>query len=188
MKRVRLIALPLLAVLMGIALLLPLSAGGASSQTAASQASTTCSNTATCPITGTVTNRAGHVYGTFTGTLTITQFAAQNGQLVAQGTLSGTVTNAEGEVLKTITNRSVTMPVQSFTVDPTCTVLTLTLGPLDLNLLGLMIHLNQVVLTITAQTGTLLGNLLCSLVTTPPPTLAQIIALLNEILALLGGL
>ena len=40
----------------------------------------------------------------------------------------------------------------------------LTLGPLDLNLLGLMVHLDQVVLDITAQSGAgnLLGNLLCS--------------------------
>jgi hypothetical protein len=45
-----------------------------------------------------------------------------------------------------------------------CPVLDLTLGPLDLNLLGLMVHLNQVHLTITADsTGGVLGNLLCSL-------------------------
>jgi hypothetical protein len=35
------------------------------------------------------------------------------------------------------------------------------LGPLDLNLLGLMVYLNQVVLDITAQSGP--GNLLCNL-------------------------
>jgi hypothetical protein len=46
----------------------------------------------------------------------------------------------------------------------TCPVLHLTLGPLDLNLLGLTVHLNQVVLNIDAQSGpgNLLGNLLCS--------------------------
>ncbi|HEY6961496.1 MAG TPA: hypothetical protein VI408_06350 [Gaiellaceae bacterium] len=45
-----------------------------------------------------------------------------------------------------------------------CTVLDLTLGPLDLNLLGLMVHLNQVHLLVTADpTGGLLGSLLCSL-------------------------
>jgi hypothetical protein len=43
-------------------------------------------------------------------------------------------------------------------------VLDFTLGSLDLNLLGLMVHLNQVHLTITADsTGGVLGNLLCSL-------------------------
>lgn len=48
-------------------------------------------------------------------------------------------------------------------VDPSCQILTLTLAPLDLNLLGLVVHLNQVFLTITAVSGAgnLLGNLLC---------------------------
>jgi hypothetical protein len=50
-----------------------------------------------------------------------------------------------------------------------CTVLDLTLGPLDLNLLGLMIHLNRVHLRITADpNGGLLGSLLCGLAGGPP--------------------
>ena len=45
-----------------------------------------------------------------------------------------------------------------------CTVLDLTLAPLDLNLLGLMVHLSQVHLLVTADpAGGLLGSLLCSL-------------------------
>ena len=46
----------------------------------------------------------------------------------------------------------------------TCPVLHLVLGPLNLNLLGLTVHLNQVVLDIDAVpgAGNLLGNLLCS--------------------------
>jgi hypothetical protein len=45
-----------------------------------------------------------------------------------------------------------------------CTVLDLTLGPLDLNLLGLRIQLNQIHLLITARRGEgLLGDLLCGL-------------------------
>jgi len=60
-----------------------------------------------------------------------------------------------------------------------CTVLDLPLGPLDLNLLGLMVHLDATELRITADpTGGLLGSLLCggllggSPTTTPatPPT------------------
>jgi hypothetical protein len=51
-----------------------------------------------------------------------------------------------------------------------CTVLDLVLGPLDLNLLGLMIHLDRVRLTITADpTGGILGSLLCSLAGGPGP-------------------
>ena len=52
-----------------------------------------------------------------------------------------------------------------------CPILDLTLGPLDLNLLGLLVHLDKVHLTITADsTGGILGSLLCSLV--PPGTRA----------------
>jgi hypothetical protein len=51
-----------------------------------------------------------------------------------------------------------------------CTVLDLVLGPLDLNLLGLMIHLDRIRLTITADpSGGILGSLLCSLAGGPGP-------------------
>jgi hypothetical protein len=45
-----------------------------------------------------------------------------------------------------------------------CPILHLDLGPLDLNLLGLRVQLNEVVLDITAipGPGNLLGNLLCA--------------------------
>ena len=46
----------------------------------------------------------------------------------------------------------------------TCTILDLVLGPLDLNLLGLMVHLDRLRLTITAvRGGGILGDLLCGL-------------------------
>jgi len=49
----------------------------------------------------------------------------------------------------------------------TCPVLDLILGPLHLNLLGLVVDLNQVHLTVTAtQGGGILGNLFCGLSTT----------------------
>jgi hypothetical protein len=45
-----------------------------------------------------------------------------------------------------------------------CTVLDLPIGPLDLNLLGLMVHLDRTELRITADpNGGLLGSLLCAL-------------------------
>ena len=42
-------------------------------------------------------------------------------------------------------------------------MLNLVLAPLDLNVLGLQVHLNRVVLNVVAQSGAgqLLGNLLC---------------------------
>ena len=48
---------------------------------------------------------------------------------------------------------------------PSCAILSLVLGPLHLDVLGLVIDLNRVVLNIVGQTGAgnLLGNLLCAL-------------------------
>ena len=74
------------------------------------------------------------------------------------------------------------------TANGTCQILHLVLGPLDLNLLGLQVHLNQVVLDITAQSGpgNLLGNLLCSvahLLDNNGNVLNALVAQLNLILA-----
>jgi hypothetical protein len=52
-------------------------------------------------------------------------------------------------------------------VGPTCPILNLVLGPLHLNLLGLVVDLNQVHLTINAEpTGGVLGSLFCGLANT----------------------
>nr|BFE73540.1 hypothetical protein GCM10020092_068410 [Actinoplanes digitatis] len=73
-----------------------------------------------------------------------------------------------------------------------CNILHLVLGPLDLNLLGLVVHLNTVVLDITAYPGpgNLLGNLLCAIVGLLdgglPFPLAQLASLLNQVLAILA--
>ena len=54
--------------------------------------------------------------------------------------------------------------VANATTAGSCDILNLVLGPLHLNVLGLVVDLNQVVLHITAQSGAgnLLGNLLCA--------------------------
>lgn len=74
-----------------------------------------------------------------------------------------------------------------------CDVLNLVLGPLDLNLLGLEVHLKQVVLDIIAVPGALLGDLLCSVSNLLSGgllggLLGQLTDLLNQILGALGGL
>lgn len=177
MKKVRLGALALVAVLLSIALLVPVSAAAASSHASASTTTHSVTNRLTgLPVSGTTS--AG---GTFKGVLNITSFAAQNTSLVAQGTLNGTVRNAAGKVIGTV-HQAVTLPVS---IDPSCTILTLVIGPIHLNLLGLVIDVSQITVTITAQPGTLLGGLLCQLA--GATTLQQIVTLLNQILALLGG-
>jgi hypothetical protein len=127
--------------------------------------------------------------GGFIGTLQISNVALVNGLLTATGTLSGNVLNGTGAVLGSIT-QAVSVPLQ---VSGSCQILTLTLGPLDLNLLGLAVHLNQVVLTITAVpgAGNLLGNLLCAIANllnnpgTLQNLLSNLVSLLNQILAAL---
>ena len=112
------------------------------------------------PITGTFTDLLGGT-GSFAGQLTVDTVQVVNGELTAVGTLSGTLTDSLGNVIGTVTNMPISLPLQA---SGSCQILDLTLGPLDLNLLGLMVHLDQVHLNITAQSGpgNLLGNLLCS--------------------------
>lgn len=137
----------------------------------------------TTPVTGTLANAGG----TFNGTFTITRFATQNGALAAVGTLSGTLTDTLGNVIGTVTNVPVTIPLAAA---GTCQILHLTLGPLDLNLLGLMVHLDRVVLDISAQPGpgNLLGNLLCGIagLLDGGAGANAIARLLNQLLGLLG--
>jgi hypothetical protein len=142
--------------------------------------------TTTSLITGTLPTGGG-----FTGLVDITSFTVQNGALAAAGTLTGTLQDAAGNVIGTVTGVPVTIPVTSLTAS--CPILTLTLGPLHLNLLGLVVDLNQVVLNITAESGpgNLLGNLLCAVAGLLDgggalQTLLQGIAsLLNQLLAAL---
>jgi hypothetical protein len=87
------------------------------------------------------------------GTVTNLVFSTnQAGQLIASGTFLDTLGNPTNFVT------TVTQATGS------CQILDLTLGSLDLNLLGLMVHLDTVHLNITAQQGpgNLLGNLLCA--------------------------
>ena len=124
--------------------------------------------------------------GLLNGVFTITSFAVNSSrQLVANGTFTGTA--VVGGVAQTVTDTPASTPLQAA---GTCRILDLTLGPLHLDLLGLVVDLNQVHLTITAQQGpgNLLGNLLCAVAhlldsNASPTALQQIINLLNQIVA-----
>ena len=149
-------------------------------------------------VSGSFTDVLGGL-GSVTGTFSPTKFQSSNRQITATGTLTSTLTDSAGTVLGTV-QRTVTMPVVLPTAQQqnasghaaqiTCDVLNLVLGPLHLDLLGLVVDLNRVVLDIVAQTGAgnLLGNLVCAItnllngITLPLPFLTQ---LLNQILAIL---
>jgi hypothetical protein len=157
-------------VLVSLALAVPLGANAAAPTTSG----------VTTPISGTI---AG--VSQFVGNFTLTRFTVQNGQLAAVGTLTGTLTNLATGATQSV-NQTLTLPVAA---SGTCQVLHLELGPLDLNLLGLQVHLDRVVLDITAQQGpgNLLGNLLCGIagLLDGGSPLSALTTVLNQLLRLL---
>ena len=135
--------------------------------------------------------------GVVTGTFTPRRFVTDNGTLKAVGMLHATLTRGSGKVVGT-TDKTVTIPVHAVNGSPMgrvaprvrdCAILHLTLGPLDLNLLGLKVHLDKVVLNIDAApgAGNLLGNLLCAVagLLDNSGVLTQIRQILSSILAIL---
>ena len=136
----------------------------------------------------------------FTGTYTIQRFATKNGKVYAVGKLKGRLKG------KSVTKRNVFAPVsvaranaQSSQVPPipptpnACQILSLHIGPIDLNLLGLRVRTNAIDALIEGVRGpgNLLGNLLCGITgildpqaatPAPPTVLSQV---LTALLALL---
>ena len=109
-------------------------------------------------------------------TYTITQFAVQNGQLVGIGSIPGVT-------------QLITAPVAI--TGSSCQILTLHVGAIHLDLLGLVVDLAAIDLNIHADQapGNLLGNLLCAitnLLNNPSGQLAGVVALLNRILGIFG--
>jgi hypothetical protein len=140
---------------------------------------------------------------TVVGSFTPSKFVERSGKLVAIGKLN-VVTRGPGKDLHRV--KTVALPVKRGSVAQTgnfgsgakvpsaaalgsCDVLNLVLGPLDLNLLGLEVHLKKVVLDVVAVTGAgnLLGNLLCAVagLLDGVGVLGQVTDLLNQILAVL---
>jgi hypothetical protein len=140
------------------------------------------------PVTGSFTDAFGGT-GTFVGSLDISRFVVRGGQLLAVGTLTGTLTDSLGALVGTVT-RQITLPVGI--AQAACEILDLQLGPLDLDLLGLVVHLDQINLNITAEQGpgNLLGNLLCAVAGLLDGgvggALNGLARLLNQILGILG--
>jgi hypothetical protein len=155
--------------------------------TASARAAAAAAAIPAMPVTGNLVNATGDVVGTVTGQ--VTRFAVRGGKLVAGTNLTGRTGSASQ------TQRFL-LPVTRATnpVDPSgvinCQILNLVLGPLDLNLLGLRVQLNRVLLNITAVAGSgaLLGNLLCAVahLLDGPAFLANVAALLNQILDIIN--
>jgi hypothetical protein len=136
-----------------------------------------------------------------TGSFVPLKFIDRGGQPYVKGLVQGVVHERNGS--KTTFSQLKTFPLQSASgaagragagtsARATCDILHLVLGPLDLDLLGLQVHLDRVVLDIVAATGAgnLLGNLLCAvtgLLDGGPlgGVVGQLVDLLNRILGAL---
>lgn len=174
--KLRLLAATLLVAFMGAFVLAPMSASAAPK------------TASPVNVAGTATDLTGTAIGDFTGTISNLSTSVNSaGQLVLNGVLNGTVTTATGAI--DIVNQAFSTLLTP-AVGGSCTILTLDLGPLHLDALGLVIDLNQINLDITAVpgAGNLLGNLLCAvagLLDNGGP-LTGISGLLNNLLRQLG--
>lgn len=137
-----------------------------------------------------------------TGSFVPLNFTRHDGKVLVRGLVQGVVHERNGErttfaKLKTIRVKSINgAPVRTGSLGSaralaTCDILHLVLAPLDLDLLGLQVHLDRVVLDIVAVTGAgkLLGNLLCAVTGLLDGglggLLGQLVDLLNQILGAL---
>jgi hypothetical protein len=101
--------------------------------------------------------------------LTITEIARDGQDLVFSGTIVGEVVDGDEtiDVNETFTSVAGDLePAGEGNGNAACDILNLDLGPLNLDVLGLVVDLSDVQLDITAVpgAGNLLGNLLCSVV------------------------
>jgi hypothetical protein len=141
-----------------------------------------------------------------TGKYTIQRFVSKGGKLFSEGTFKGKlgkkkVTKEKVRLPATLANASGTakasqvppLPLPPLPPGNACSILSLDLGPINLNLLGVVVRTNQIQLRIDAVQGpgNLLGNLLCGITGILNPAgaiantpLGQLTQILNALLAL----
>jgi hypothetical protein len=118
----------------------------------------------------------------FSGTFTLQRFVSDSGRLLALGVL----TDIPGvSATSRSTLRPVRIPVTA--VSRSCEMLRVDLGPIDLNLEGATLHVNEFAVQVSDTTNGLLAQSLCS-VANAPDDAASLIAQLNELLDLVGCL
>jgi hypothetical protein len=123
------------------------------------------------------------VDGLTNATATVTDISVVDGVLTATGTLTGTVATVGGGVLQLV-DAPFSAPIT--VADATCDILTLNVGAIHLDLLGLVVDTSPIDVLITAVSapGNLLGNLLCAVahLLDGSSPLGGIAALLNNII------
>jgi hypothetical protein len=138
----------------------------------------------------------------FKGTYTIERFVKKGNKVYSVGTIKGKVrgkrvTKENVRMPATVGNgsagaaRASQLPLPPLPPGNACSILALNLGPINLNLLGLVVRTNEIQLRIDAVqgAGNLLGNLLCGITGILNPNLAntplgQLAQILNALLAL----
>jgi hypothetical protein len=126
---------------------------------------------------------------TFVGEYTATGASIVDGVLTLTGTLIGTATNTVTGATEAV-NQTVSAAITPGGSAARCDILFLDLGPINLDLLGLVVDLSAIQLDIHAVpgAGNLLGNLLCAvagLLDGPNPignALSQLLGLINNLL------
>jgi hypothetical protein len=172
MKRLALLALT---GLLMIGLVLPATA------TAAKPTKTALLND--IPVSGPLTTATGDPAGNFAGTIDITQITRQGTTLLFDGTITNSATGQTepfSDVVGVLQQQG-----------PRCQILILDLGPLHLDLLGLVVDLSAIHLDIHAVpgAGNLLGNLLCAVAgLLDPPIGGGIGGLLDQLLDAINDL
>ena len=190
-----------LVVAFAVMLSMALTSGGnaTSGPAALAPAGSTVAHNAKGTMTATVvgTTRNGR---TVTGKFFPLKFRKNDGRIRVRGLLNGVVHNENGSTstfsaMRTMRVKRINgVPAHARNADAAvarCDILHLVLAPLDLDLLGLQVHLDRVRLDIVAVSGpgNLLGNLLCAIVGLLDDPLDGLIGrltnLLNQILAVL---
>jgi hypothetical protein len=143
------------------------------------------------PVTGTIPGTDG---GTFDGTIDITSITRDGDILNVTGAIDGLVSGVPGvgEISDTFTSTIDISALDLGDGGAACDILNLVLGPLTLDLLGLVVEIPEpIILNVRAEPGpgNLLGNLLCAvagLLDGPSPLGQLIDNLLGVLNRLLG--
>jgi len=149
----------------------------------------------TVPIAGTT-----HGNGAFSGTLAITDVVAQGADVFVEGIVTGTVTQSNKQPLGTILNVPVRLPLsgnwhqvaglspgpqpQIVLAQATCGVLHLSIGAVDLTVLGVVVTTSPITLDVSGDSAGPLGSLVCTILN----LVTTVTGLLNALTSLLGGL
>jgi hypothetical protein len=147
------------------------------------------SESLTQDVKATVVNAdTGNRVGKFTGTLSLNEFSLSNtGEILTSGSLDGTIKSGSATDSVSQEFSDVTTSLSS---NGGCTILTLDLGPLDLEVLGLRVQLNRIQLDITGETGAgnLLGNLLCGIANLGSGELLNLSGIVEDLLGVVNDL